>query len=109
MDIYDGADWTETDIKAEKPATRSRKLLSFFVAPIASKRSSARRASWGLTDQQLLVFAVRAAGRIIAEYLEPGALGAEETLSRLIAVLDNEDLARAVEQLEKGQGLRVVK
>jgi hypothetical protein len=36
------------------------------------------------------------AGRIIAEYLEPGALGAEETLSRLIAVLDNEDLARAV-------------
>jgi hypothetical protein len=62
-----------------------------------------------MTDQQLLILTIRDAGRIIAEYLEPGALGAEETLSRLIAVLDTEDLARAVERLEKGHGLRVVK
>jgi hypothetical protein len=62
-----------------------------------------------MTDQELLVSTIREAGRIIAEYLEPDALGAEETLSRLIAVLDTEDLARAVERLEKGHGLRVVK
>jgi hypothetical protein len=62
-----------------------------------------------MTDQQLLISTVREAGRIIAEYLEPGGPDAEETLSWLIAVLDNDDLARAVERLEKGHGLRVVK
>lgn len=62
-----------------------------------------------MTDQQLLIAAVRKAGRIIAEHLQPGAHSAELTLSRLIAVLDNEDLARAIERLEKGHGLRVVK
>jgi hypothetical protein len=34
---------------------------------------------------------------------------AEETLHRLIAALDTQDLARAIERLEKGHGLRVVK
>jgi hypothetical protein len=52
-----------------------------------------------MTDQQLLVSTVRAAGRIIAEHLE--ADGSE--------VLDTKDLARAIERLEKGHGLRVVK
>jgi hypothetical protein len=62
-----------------------------------------------MTDQQLLILTIREAGRIIAEYLEAGGPEAEETLSWLIAVLDNEDLAHAVERLEKGHGLRVVK
>ena len=31
---------------------------------------------------------------------------AEETLARLIALLDSQDLARAIERLEKVQGLR---
>jgi hypothetical protein len=62
-----------------------------------------------MTDQQLLVSTVQAAGRIIAEHLEPGGPDAARTLSRLIAVLDTEDLARAIERLEKGHGLRVVK
>ena len=62
-----------------------------------------------MTDQELLVSTVRAAGRIIAEYIEPDGLTSEETLARLIAVIDTDDLARAVERLEKGHGLRVVK
>jgi hypothetical protein len=62
-----------------------------------------------MTDQQLLVSTVRAAGRIIAEHLESDGRSADETLSRLIAVLDNEELAHAVERLEKGHGLRVMK
>jgi hypothetical protein len=48
-------------------------------------------------------------GSIIAQYLEPGAPTAEATLRRLISVLDNEDLARAIERLEQGHGLHVVK
>jgi hypothetical protein len=62
-----------------------------------------------MTDQQLLLAAVREMGRIIAEHLEPDGRNAGETISRLIAVLDTEDLARAIERVEKGHGLRMVK
>ena len=62
-----------------------------------------------LTDQELLISTVRKAGEILGEYLEPGPRDAEQTLSRLIAVLDNQDLALAIERFEKGHGLRVVK
>jgi hypothetical protein len=62
-----------------------------------------------MTDPQLLLSTVREAGHIIADHLEAGGPSALLTLSRLIAILDNEDLARAVERLEKGHGLRVVK
>jgi hypothetical protein len=62
-----------------------------------------------MTDQQLLISTVREAGLIIADHLEAGGPSALQTLSRLIAVLDNEDLVRAIERLEKGHGLRVVK
>jgi len=57
----------------------------------------------------LLIATLREAGRIIGEYIEPGPRDAEQTLSRLIAVLDTHDLALAIERLEKGHGLRVVK
>ena len=45
-----------------------------------------------MTDQQLLIFTIREAGRIIAEQPEPDGHDATETISRLIAVLDNEVL-----------------
>jgi hypothetical protein len=62
-----------------------------------------------MTDQQLLLSTGREAGLIIADHLETGGLSALQTLSRFIAVLDNEELARAIERLEKGHGLRIVK
>jgi hypothetical protein len=62
-----------------------------------------------MTDQELLISTLRKAGQILGEYLEPGPRDAAQTLSRLIAVLDNQDLARAIERLKKGHGLRVVK
>jgi hypothetical protein len=62
-----------------------------------------------MTDQELLISTLRDAGRIIGENIEPGPRDAEQTLSRLIAVLDSQDLARAIERLEKGHGLQVVK
>jgi hypothetical protein len=62
-----------------------------------------------MTDQALLISTLREAGRIIGEYIEPRPRDAEQTLSRLIAVPETQDLARAVERIEKGHGLRVVK
>ena len=61
-----------------------------------------------MTDQQLLISTVRKAGQVIAKHLEPDGRDAAQTVSQLIAVLDNEDLAHALERLEKGHGLRVV-
>jgi hypothetical protein len=52
-----------------------------------------------MTDQQLIVSALRKAGGIIGEYLEPGPRDADATIAKLIAVLDTEDLARALERL----------
>jgi hypothetical protein len=62
-----------------------------------------------MTDQQLVVLTLRKASLIIANYLEPGSRDADETITQLIAVLDNQDLARALDRLEKGHWLRVVK
>ena len=62
-----------------------------------------------MSDQQLVVLALRKASRIIANYLEPGPRDADETITQLITVLDNQGLWRALDRLEKGHGLRVVK
>ena len=61
-----------------------------------------------MTDQEVLISTLREAGRIIGEYIEPGPRDAEQTLSRLIAVLETQDLARAIGRIEKGHRLRVV-
>ncbi len=62
-----------------------------------------------MTDQELLISTLREVGQIIDEYIEPGPRGAEQTLSRLIALLETQDLARAIERIENGHGLRAVK
>ena len=63
-----------------------------------------------MTDQQQAINALRTAGRIIAEYLEPGFRpDADETLTRLIAVLETQELAAALDRMEKGFRLKVVK
>jgi len=63
-----------------------------------------------MTDQELLITALRQSGVIIAEHLEPGnQIDAGETIARLIAILDRQDLAAAMRRLESGHRLRVVK
>jgi hypothetical protein len=54
-----------------------------------------------MTDQQLIAATLRRASEIIGEYLEPRPRDAEATIAKLIAVLDTQDLARALERLEK--------
>ena len=63
-----------------------------------------------MTDQELIIFALKDAGRIIAEHLEAGRTrDPEETVTRLIRTLDRPEISRAIERLEKGHGFRVVK
>jgi hypothetical protein len=61
-----------------------------------------------MTDQELIITALRQSGVITAEHLEPGN-NADETIARLIAILDWQDLAAAMDRLESGHGLRAVK
>jgi hypothetical protein len=61
-----------------------------------------------LTDQEVIISALKDAGRIIAEHLDTGRTrDPEETVTRLIIALDRPEISRAIERLE--QGLRVVK
>jgi hypothetical protein len=45
----------------------------------------------------------------IAEHLELKITDADETITQLVAVLDTKELADAINRLERGFGLRVVK
>jgi hypothetical protein len=62
-----------------------------------------------VTDQELVLAALRQVGFIITEHLESGASHPDEAINRLIAVLDTKELADAINRLERSQGLRVVK
>jgi hypothetical protein len=62
-----------------------------------------------VTDQQLVVSAMRQIGLIVAEHLELGMRDADEVVTQIIAVLDTQELADAMNRLGRGFGLRVVK
>ena len=62
-----------------------------------------------MTDQELVLSALRQVGLIIAEHLELGVTDADETITQLVKVLDTKELADAINRLERGFGLRVVK
>jgi hypothetical protein len=53
---------------------------------------------------------VEEAQRVLAEYLEPGALrSAVGTIHKLASVLDRPELAAALERMKADRGLRLVK
>jgi hypothetical protein len=62
-----------------------------------------------MTDQELIFSALRQVGLIVADHLESGASDADETITQLIAVLDTKELAAAMNRVERGHGLRMVK
>jgi hypothetical protein len=58
-----------------------------------------------MTDQQIITDALEKAGVIISDHIKPGhARDAEQTINRLIAVLDTQDVAGAIERLKNGAG-----
>ena len=62
-----------------------------------------------MTDQELIYCALRQIGLIVAEHLETSASDADEAITQLAAVLDTQELADAMNRVERGFGLRVVK
>jgi hypothetical protein len=62
-----------------------------------------------MTDQDLIFCALRKVGLIVAEHIESGSSDADEVVTQLIAVLDTEELAAAMNRVERRSGLRVVK
>jgi hypothetical protein len=61
-----------------------------------------------MTDQDLIFCALRQVGLIVAEHIESGSSDADEVVTQLIAVLDTEELAAAMNRVERRSGLRVV-
>jgi hypothetical protein len=49
-----------------------------------------------MTDQELVLSALRQVGLIIAEHLELGMTDSDETIAQLVAVLDTLELADAI-------------
>ena len=50
-----------------------------------------------MTDQELVLSAMRQVGLIIAEHLELGMTDADEAITQLVAVLDTTELAEAIQ------------
>jgi hypothetical protein len=68
------------------------------------RRMSLQRLA-GLTDQELIVFAVREATLMVCAEIEPGkATG--DLVTRLLAVLDRNDVVAARNRLERRYGMR---
>ena len=59
-----------------------------------------------MTDQELVVRAVREAQILLAAYIEPGPRDADATINRLLSILDRNDLV-ATDRLEGALGLRL--
>jgi hypothetical protein len=59
-------------------------------------------------DQETLLRAVEDARRILGEYIEPGQRDATETVQRLLAVLDKNDVVHALDRIKRGRVLRLV-
>jgi hypothetical protein len=60
----------------------------------------------GVTDQELIVHAMRDAQSLLSEHIERGPSDAEETISQLLEILDRQDVVAATNRLCREHGLR---
>jgi hypothetical protein len=59
-------------------------------------------------DQDTLIRTVEDARRILGEYLEPGPRNATQTVERLLAVLDRNDVLHALDRIKRRRVIRLV-
>jgi hypothetical protein len=89
------AEWLALAAYLPTPALRKRRI----------ERQSTGFGNFGaMTDQQLILAALHQMSLIMAEHLKSGSLDPEETIIRLIAVLDMQELVDAVTRFEREQG-----
>jgi hypothetical protein len=62
-----------------------------------------------MTDQELIFCALRQVGLIVAEHLESETPDTDRAITQLVAVLDTPELADAMNRVERGFALKVVK
>jgi hypothetical protein len=60
------------------------------------------------TDQETVLRAVEDARRILGDYNAPRPLDATQTVHRLIAVLDRDELVHALDRMKRRRTLRLV-
>ena len=63
----------------------------------------------GMTDEELLVYAMREAQLVLARHIERSPGDAEETVTLLLEVLDRQDVVAATNRLCQGYGLKPIK
>ena len=63
----------------------------------------------GITDEELLIYAMREAQLTLAQHIERSPADAEETISLLLEILDRPDVVAATRRLCLGYGLRPTK
>jgi hypothetical protein len=79
------------------------KIGLIFTFPLSGDIEWVRNIKWGkkMTDQQLVLHAVKKAQRILEEYLEPRPYNNERILDELVEVLERPDLVVAVSRLQQ--------
>lgn len=60
----------------------------------------------GMTDQELILHAMRNAQQLLAEHIERGPPDAEEAITELMEILDRKDVVAATDRLCREYGLR---
>lgn len=63
----------------------------------------------GITDVELIVYAMREAQSVLAQHIERSPRDAEETITQLLDILDRQDIVAATDRLCREYGLRPIK
>ena len=63
----------------------------------------------GMTDEELIVRAMRNAQLLLAEHIERGPSDAGEAITQLLDILDRQDVVAATNRLCREYGLRPLK
>ena len=63
----------------------------------------------GMTDEELLVYAMREAQLVLARHIDRSPGDAEETVTLLLEVLDRQDVVAATNRLCQGYGLKPIR
>jgi hypothetical protein len=60
-----------------------------------------------LSDDELVLYAIREAQLILADHIQPGQRDCAKTINDLLSMLDRNDVVEAVDRLEARTGMRI--
>jgi hypothetical protein len=106
--------YRQSDLFLLRPIPRNQSLLprlklGTIPSPSAfrAKETSMNIAGFvGITDEELIVHAMRNAQSLLAEHIDRGPFDAEEALTQLLEILDRPDVVAATDRLCREYGLR---